>query len=53
MNDKNKPKEKNFTPRYCTLALADPDRVDKKINATSPSEAAVEQTRDWSIENKL
>ncbi len=53
MNDKKIPKPKKIVSRYCTLALADPKKTDNKTNATSPSEDAVEQTRDWSIENKL
>jgi len=53
MDNKKTPKLKKYLSKYCTLALADPEKQDKKTNATSPSETAVEQTRDWSIENKL
>lgn len=45
--------KKDFTPKYCTYGLADDDRIDEKTNATRPSDEAVEQVRDWSIENKL
>ncbi len=52
MNSKKKQK-KDFVPKYCTYGLADKDKIDKKTNAASPSLASVEQTRNWSIENKL
>ncbi len=45
--------KKNIVPRNITLALADRKRTDKNTNAKRPSDSAVEDTRDWSIENKL
>lgn len=39
-------------PTYETHALADDATRDKATNAAIPSTDAVEQTRDWSIENK-
>ncbi|MBQ2754810.1 MAG: hypothetical protein IJF30_05040 [Clostridia bacterium] len=45
--------KKNIVPRNVTLGLADKQKTDKKTNAKRPSDSAVEQTRDWSIENKL
>lgn len=53
VNDKKDTKRENWIPSYCTLGLADPNTVDEKTKATSPSLASVEQTREWSIENKL
>lgn len=38
---------------YKMLRLADPATVDKKTNTTSPSDDAVEDTREWSEELKL
>lgn len=40
-------------PPYKTLALADDSKRDEKSNAAIPSKDAVEEARNWSIENKL
>ena len=53
MDKKNNTKQDKWVSEHCTLGLADPDKIDEKTKATSPSTASVEQTREWSIENKL
>ena len=50
MEDK---KRKNSIPTYITLGLAEEDRKDESINTSRPSEENVEETREWSKENKL
>ena len=50
---KKRKKQKNRIPVYITLALAENAKRDKNINTTHPSEENVEQTREWSKENKL
>ena len=45
-------KKRKLTAANKTLALADRDKKDKKTNVTRPSDYAVEETRNWSIENK-
>lgn len=49
---KNRPLVQNEPP-YRTLAMADDSRRDPKTNAAIPSKEAVDETRNWSIENKL
>jgi hypothetical protein len=44
--------KKNMVPTNVTLGLADVEKVDKDCNATRPSDASVQQTKDWSEENK-
>jgi len=44
---------KEGEPPYKTHALADDSTRDPDTNAAIPSESAVRQARDWSIENKL
>ncbi|MBQ3115175.1 MAG: hypothetical protein IJC06_03525 [Clostridia bacterium] len=48
-----KQNKKNIVPKNITLGLADNQKTDKKTNTKRPSDTSVEQTRDWSIENKL
>ena len=49
----NKKKSKPLPPAYTTLGLAEKKYVDKKLKTTSPSVENVEQTKEWSEENKL
>lgn len=49
---KNRPLTQNEPP-YRTLAMADDSMRDPKTNAAIPSKEAVDETRNWSIENKL
>lgn len=40
-------------PLYCTLSGAGRKCTDKRNNAAKPSDDAVEEMRDWSIEAKV
>lgn len=53
MNNNNKKKSKPLPPAYATLGLAEKKYVDKELKTTSPSVENVEQTKEWSEENKL
>ncbi len=52
-NNTNNKKHEPLPPVYTTLGLAEKKYVDKELKTTSPSVENVEQTREWSEENKL
>ena len=47
-----KKKQKNNSPVFVTLALAEAERRDPEINTTHPSVENVIETREWSRENQ-